>query len=55
MGKPEHGGATDSWGRLHGYRNIQVNDSSLLPETPGINPQGLILAIANRNLAHFLG
>lgn len=55
MGRPEAGGATDSWGKLHGYRNIQVNDSSILPDTPGINPQGLILAIAHRNLRKFLG
>lgn len=40
---------TDSWGRLRGWSNIHVNDASLLPNTPGVNPQGTILAIARRN------
>lgn len=53
MGTEEQG-AADSYGRLHGWRNVYVNDSSLLPDTPAINPQGLILAIAHRNIRRFL-
>jgi choline dehydrogenase-like flavoprotein len=31
-----------------------VNDASLLPDAPGVNPQGTIMAIAARNSDHFL-
>lgn len=43
------GGPVDPWGQLHAWENAWVNDASLLPDTPGINPQGLILAVARRN------
>ena len=52
-GDPKHG-ATDSWGRIYGWENIRCNDSSLLPESPGVNPQGTIMAIARRNADRFL-
>jgi choline dehydrogenase-like flavoprotein len=44
----------DSWGALKGTANIYVNDSSVLPTSPGVNPQGTIMAIVSRNVAHFL-
>ena len=44
----------DSFGRVHGYDNLRVNDSSLLPEAPGLNPQGTIMVIASRNSEAFL-
>jgi len=44
----------DSHGRLHGAENVWVNDSSLLPTSPGVNPQGTILAIARRNVLRWL-
>ena len=52
----EHRGhcTVDSWGRLFGYDNIWLNDSSILPNTPGVNPQGTIMAIARRNAHHWL-
>ena len=45
---------TDSYGRVHGWRNLRVNDASLLPDAPGVNPQAGIMAIASRNAAAFL-
>jgi choline dehydrogenase-like flavoprotein len=45
---------TDSFGRVWGYTNLRVNDASLLPDAPGVNPQGTIMAIAARNSDHFL-
>jgi len=45
---------TDSFGRVHGYDNLRVNDASLLPDAPGVNPQAGVMAIAARNADHFL-
>jgi choline dehydrogenase-like flavoprotein len=44
----------DSFGRVWGFDNLRVNDASLLPDAPGVNPQGTIMAIAARNSEHFL-
>ncbi len=46
--------AVDSWGRIHGFRNIYVNDASILPGAPGVNPQAVIMGIARRNISGFL-
>ncbi len=40
---------TDSFGRVHGVNGLYVNDCSVLPSTPGVNPQGTVMAIAYRN------
>ena len=45
--------ATDSHGKVNGLRNLYVNDASLLPDSPGVNPQGTIMAIAARNVDRF--
>jgi choline dehydrogenase-like flavoprotein len=45
---------TDSFGRVWDYRNLRVNDASLLPDAPGVNPQAAIMAIALRNCDQFL-
>lgn len=45
---------TDSFGRVHGFSNLRVNDASLLPDAPGVNPQAGIMAIAARNAEHHL-
>jgi len=45
--------ATDSFGKVTGFRNLYINDASLLPDSPGVNPQGTIMAIALRNAEHF--
>ena len=49
----DHTGA-DSFGRVWGYENLRVNDASLLPDAPGVNPQAAIMAIASRNSDQFL-
>ncbi len=45
--------ATDSFGRVRGFDNLHINDASLLPDSPGVNPQGTIMAIALRNAERF--
>jgi nucleoside-diphosphate-sugar epimerase/choline dehydrogenase-like flavoprotein len=44
--------ATDSFGRVRGFANLFVCDASLLPDSPGVNPQGTTMAIALRNADH---
>jgi choline dehydrogenase-like flavoprotein len=43
----------DSFGRVHGTVNVWVNDASLLPTAPGVNPQGTVMALAIRNARRF--
>jgi choline dehydrogenase-like flavoprotein len=45
--------AADSFGRVHGYKNLYINDASMLPDSPGVNPQGTVMALARRNALHF--
>jgi len=33
---------------------LYINDGSMLPDSPGVNPQGTIMAMARRNAFHFL-
>jgi choline dehydrogenase-like flavoprotein len=54
MGEDASTTAADSFGRLRGARNVRVNDASLLPDAPGVNPQAAIMTIATRNAEHFL-
>jgi choline dehydrogenase-like flavoprotein len=54
MGEDRNKCATDSFGRVHGFKNLFVNDASLLCTAPGVNPQGSIMALARRNALHFL-
>jgi choline dehydrogenase-like flavoprotein len=54
MGEDRTRAGADSFGRVHGLRNLRVNDASLLPDAPGVNPQAAIMAIAARNADHFL-
>jgi choline dehydrogenase-like flavoprotein len=46
--------ATDSFGLVHGTSNVHVNDASLLPDAPGVNPQGSVMAFAIRNARRFV-
>jgi choline dehydrogenase-like flavoprotein len=55
MGEAPERCATDSFGRVRGFKNLRVNDASLLPGAPGVNPQGTIMALARRNALEFLG
>lgn len=54
MGDDTSVAATDSFGRVHGTDNVYVNDASLLPDAPGVNPQASVMAIAIRNARHFV-
>lgn len=54
MGEDTRKAGADSFGRVHGVRNLRVNDASLLPWAPGINPQGTLMAVAHRNADEFL-
>ena len=54
MGERTERCAADSFGRVHGVRNVHVNDASLLPDAPGVNPQASVMAVAIRNARHFV-
>jgi choline dehydrogenase-like flavoprotein len=54
MGEDRALAAADSFGRVHGFANLRVNDASLVPDAPGVNPQAAIMTIAARNADHFL-
>ena len=54
MGEDRSRTGADSFGRVWNYENLRVNDASLIPDAPGVNPQGTIMAIASRNSDHFL-
>ncbi len=53
MGENPDVSATNSFGAVTGFRNLYVNDASLIPDSPGVNPQGTIMAVALRNVDHF--
>lgn len=55
MGDDRSIAAADSFGRLHGAENVHVNDASLLPDAPGVNPQASVMAVALRNARHLAG
>jgi choline dehydrogenase-like flavoprotein len=50
---PQHC-AADSFGRVRGFRNLYIADASLIPDSPGVNPQGTVMALALRNARAFL-
>ncbi|MSQ03507.1 MAG: GMC family oxidoreductase [Myxococcales bacterium] len=54
MGEDQARTGTDSFGRVWGCDNLRVNDASLFPASPAVNPQGTVLAVARRNVMHFL-
>ena len=54
MGEDQSKCAADSFGRVHGFKNLFINDASLLCTAPGVNPQGSIMALARRNALCFL-
>jgi choline dehydrogenase-like flavoprotein len=53
MGERADRCATDSFGSVPRYENLYVNDASLLPDSPGVNPQGSVMAFARRNAIRF--
>jgi hypothetical protein len=54
MGEAPDRCAADSFGAVRGFRNLRVNDASLLPDAPGVNPQAAVMTIAARNAEQFL-
>ncbi len=54
MGELEGRTGADSFGLVHGCSNIYVNDASLLPTAPGVNPQASVMAFAIRNARRFI-
>lgn len=54
MGEVEERCGADSHGLVHGCTNVHVNDASLLPTAPGVNPQASVMAFAIRNARHFV-
>jgi choline dehydrogenase-like flavoprotein len=54
MGEARALSGADSYGRVWSFDNLRVSDASLVPDAPGVNPQGTIMAIAARNGDHFL-
>jgi choline dehydrogenase-like flavoprotein len=54
MGGDRSVAAADSGGRVHGTDNVYVNDASLLPDAPGVNPQASVMAVALRNARRFV-
>lgn len=55
MGEDRERAAADSHGRVHGTANVFVNDASLLPDAPGVNPQASVMAVALRNARRLAG
>lgn len=55
MGEDQARCPTDSHGKLWAAKNVWVNDASLFPKSPAVNPQGTVLAVARRNVERFLG
>ena len=54
MGELEGATGANSFGLVHGAKNIYVNDASLLPTAPGVNPQASVMAFAIRNARRFV-
>lgn len=55
MGENKYICAADSYGKLHNIKNVYLNDSSILPNTNGVNPQGTLMSMALRNLEYNFG
>jgi choline dehydrogenase-like flavoprotein len=55
MGENREKCAVNSFGKIHDFEQLYINDASLLCTAPGVNPQGSIMAIARRNVLQFLG
>ena len=47
-------GATDSFGQLKGASDLFVSDASLFCDSPNLNPQGTVMALARRNTIRFI-
>lgn len=54
MGELEGRTGANSFGLVHGCSNVYVNDASLLPTAPGVNPQASVMTFAIRNARRFV-
>lgn len=54
MGERSDRCAADSSGKVHHLENLYLNDASMLPDSPGVNPQATIMAMARRNVTRFI-
>ncbi len=54
MGEKKEICATDSFGKVYDFENLYISDASIIPDAPGVNPQGTVMALALRNAKHFL-
>jgi choline dehydrogenase-like flavoprotein len=45
--------AASSFGKVFNFDNLYINDASMLPDSPGVNPQGSVMAFARRNAIRF--
>jgi choline dehydrogenase-like flavoprotein len=54
MGQNEARCAADSFGRVYGTDDLFIADASLLCGPTVVNPQGTVMAVAHRNVQHFL-
>jgi cholesterol oxidase len=54
LGGCVRGTVTDAFGRVNGYKNLYVNDASLIPGFIGCNPFMSITALAERNIEAIL-
>jgi choline dehydrogenase-like flavoprotein len=54
MGEARDATGADSFGRVWDSENLRVNDASLLPDAPGVNPQAAVMTIAARNADAYL-
>jgi choline dehydrogenase-like flavoprotein len=55
LGESPDVGAADSFGRVHDFENLYLADASMIPDSPGVNPQGTVMALALRNARRFVG
>ena len=49
MGNSSANSACNEFGKIWDTENLYINDSSILPDMLGVNPQGTIMALAIRN------
>lgn len=52
MGRADGGGVTDSNGKVFGVEGLYVADASLIPDTPHVNPQITVMALATKVAFH---
>jgi choline dehydrogenase-like flavoprotein len=55
MGEDNSRCPVDSFGRVRGVDHLRIHDASIFCTSPGVNPQGTVMALARRNTMQFLG